>query len=126
MFSKIFARRAFSSKTMLESLTRPGTSYKIPNQLFINGQWQAAVSGETFDTVNPGTGELITKVSSAGPEDIDLAVAAAKGAADAWGTMSPTIRATLMHKFSDKIQENADELATLECEDNGKPYGDAM
>lgn len=48
--------------------------------LFINGQTQAALSGRTFDTISPSTGELLAKVSQAGKEDIDLAVAAARKA----------------------------------------------
>jgi len=76
--------------------------------------------------VNPGTGELITKVASGGVDDINAAVEAAKNAAEAWANMNPAVRSRLMLHFADKIEQSADELATLECEDNGKPFGDAM
>jgi len=98
----------------------------VRNQLLINGQWQDAKSGETFDVINPGTGELITKVASGGADDINLAVEAAKNAAKIWENVPPFVRANLMNKFADKVEQHADELVTLECEDNGKQYGDAF
>jgi len=49
----------------------------IPNQLFINGDFVDAKSGQTFATINPATEEKITDVASAGPEDVDAAVKAA-------------------------------------------------
>jgi len=103
-----------------------GASYTVRNQLFINGEWRNAHSGETFDVINPGTGELITKVASAGKQDIDDAVKAAQDAAEAWEAFPPPGKASLMHKFADKIEQHVDELVTLESEDNGKTYQDAM
>lgn len=40
--------------------------------------------------------------------------------------MPPFVRGNLLNKFADKIEQHADELVTLECEDNGKQYADAM
>ena len=76
--------------------------------------------------INPGTGEFITKVASAGVEDINDAVAAASNVAEVWESIPPFVKTTLMNKFADKIEANIDELVTLECEDNGKTYGDAF
>lgn len=70
--------------------------------------------------INPGTGELITKCASAGVEDINDAVQAASDAAKIWEQVPPFVRGNLLNKFADKIEQHADELATLECEDNGK------
>ena len=103
-----------------------GASYLVRNQLFINGEWRNAHSGETFDVINPGTGELITKVASAGKQDIDDAVKAASDAAEAWEAFPPPGKASLMNKFADKIEQHVDELATLESEDNGKMYQDVV
>jgi aldehyde dehydrogenase (NAD+) len=59
---------------------------KLPTGLFINNEWVAAKSGETFDTVNPATGEKLVAVSHAGKEDVDAAVAAARKAfKTTWG-----------------------------------------
>lgn len=73
MLSKFIQKRAFSHAE-LASKHAPGVSYPLRNKLFINGQWQDAKSGQTFDVINPATEELITKVASGGPEDIELAV----------------------------------------------------
>ena len=119
------AKRAFSTSqlpTPLASPTAPGVTYNVPNQLFINGQWKDAKDGQTFDLINPGTGELITKVASAGPADVDEAVQAATQAATIWENVPPFVRSRMMIAFADKIEAHADELATLEAEDNGKMY----
>jgi len=88
MFGKTLQKRAFS-QAQLASMTIPGASYTARNQLFINGKWQDAKSGKTFDVINPGTGKLITKVSAGGKEDIDAAVTAARIAADKWERVTP-------------------------------------
>ena len=70
--------------------------------------------------VNPGTGKFITKVQSGDAEDINRAVEAATQAAQIWENVPPFVRGNLLNKFADKIEQHADELVTLECEDNGK------
>ena len=75
--------------------------------------------------INPGTGEVITKVQSGGADDINAAVEAASQAAHIWEHVPPFVRGNLLNKFADKIEEHADELSTLDCEDNGKQYADA-
>ena len=54
--------------------------------------------------INPGTEELITKVASAGVEDIDAAVQAAKNAADIWESIPAFVRSNLINKFADKVE----------------------
>ena len=125
MFSRALTRRAFSQSTVA-SLTKPGTTYNVRNKLIINGQSVDASSSETFDVHNPGTGEFITKVASAGVDDVNAAVAAAKAAGEEWSNTSPMQRNRLMLAYADKIEQHADELTTLECEDNGKPFDQAM
>ena len=55
------SKRQFS--TQVASMTQPGVSYDIPNKLLINGEWRDAKDGQTFDVVNPATGEKITQVA---------------------------------------------------------------
>ncbi len=58
-------------------------------QLFIDGEFRDAVSGEWFDDLDPTTGEVAAKVALGGAEDVDLAVQAAKRAFEGpWGQMS--------------------------------------
>jgi len=96
----------------------------IRSGLWIENAWTAAAGGETFPTINPATGEILAEVSSAQAEDIDRAVASARGAMSdpGWGRMNPHHRAELLWKLADIIEANADELAGLETRDNGKPY----
>ena len=68
-------------------------------RLFIGGQWVDARSGETFDCINPSTGEVLTRVSRGGKDDIDAAVAAAREAfTGEWSRLKPLDRQNLMHK----------------------------
>jgi acyl-CoA reductase-like NAD-dependent aldehyde dehydrogenase len=95
-----------------------------PSGLWIDNQAGEAASGETFATVNPATGETLTRVARGAAPDIDRAVASSREAmrGKAWGRMNPHKRATLLWALADLIEANADELATLETRDNGKPY----
>ncbi|KAF3778452.1 Aldehyde dehydrogenase family 2 member C4 [Nymphaea thermarum] len=91
-------------------------------KLFINGHFVDAVSGKTFDTIDPRTGEAIAKIAEGDKEDIDVAVKAAREAFDKgpWPRMPGSQRGRLMMKFADLIDQNVDELGALEAVDAGK------
>lgn len=99
----------------------------IRNQLWIGNEWVDAASGDTFATVNPATGELITEVAEAGAADIDRAVQSARAAfADPkWRGMNPHKRSAILWRLADLIEEHADEIGALETMDNGKPIFEA-
>jgi phenylacetaldehyde dehydrogenase len=99
-----------------------------PRQLFIDGQWADAASGETFETPNPATGETLARVAEGGAEDIDRAVRAARRAFEEgpWGRMTPSERGRIIWRIGDLILEHTDELAQLESLDNGKPFAVAQ
>lgn len=92
-------------------------------KMFINGEWVAAVSGETRETINPATGEVLAAVAEGAAADVDAAVAAAKAAfyEGPWGTTPAQGRAELLFKLADLVDANAAELAELDMRDNGKP-----
>ena len=93
-----------------------------PKKLLIDGKFVDAVSGKTFETLNPATEEVLAKVPEGGKEDVDKAVKAARRALDGpWGKMATNERARLIYKLADLIEKHADELAQLETLDNGKP-----
>lgn len=96
-------------------------------RLLINGEWQDAADGKTFETINPATEAVIANVAEADKADADRAVAAARRAFDegAWRKMSATQRGNLLYKLADLIEANKDELAALETLDNGKPLSDS-
>ena len=90
-------------------------------QLFIDGKQVDAVSGRTFETVNPYTGQPWARLADGGPEDVDRAVSAARAAFEGeWGSMSGFGRAAIMRSVSRAITENAEHLARLEVNDSGK------
>ncbi|HKD44087.1 MAG TPA: aldehyde dehydrogenase family protein, partial [Candidatus Angelobacter sp.] len=95
-----------------------------PGKLLIDGQWKEG-SGRPFDTLNPATGEVLTQVAEAGPQDVDQAVAAARKAFDepagGWRKMSASERGRILWRIADALEKNIDELAELETLDNGKP-----
>lgn len=101
---------------------------KIPKikftKLFINGEFVDAVSGRTFETIDPRTGDVITSVAEGDKEDIDLAVKAAREAFDKgkWPRMSGFDRGRIMMKFADLIDEHTEELAALDAIDAGKLF----
>jgi phenylacetaldehyde dehydrogenase len=92
-------------------------------ELLINGRFEKAASGRTFDTVNPASGEVLASVAEGDAQDIDRAVQAARRAFESgpWSRMNPSERGRILHRIGDLIMEHADELAELDCLDNGKP-----
>ncbi|MBI3159389.1 MAG: aldehyde dehydrogenase family protein [Chloroflexi bacterium] len=104
---------------------QPGTLEfleKHPKNLFINNEWLAAQSGETFETRNPASGDVLAEVALAGEADVDAAVAAARTAfRGPWSQLAAADRAARLFKLADLIDAHADALAELETLDNGKP-----
>jgi len=91
-------------------------------RMLIGGEWVDAISGKTFESINPYTGRAWATAPEAGEEDVDRAVRAARAAFDEgpWGTMTGTERARLMRRVADRLAENAEALARVEITDNGK------
>lgn len=95
---------------------------------FINGEFVPSASGETFDDINPATGELITKVASGNAADIDAAVKAAKTAFDdgPWPRMALKDRCAILKRIGDLIMEHRELLARAETIDTGKPISESL
>jgi phenylacetaldehyde dehydrogenase len=96
---------------------------RTPRKMLIGGNWVDAVSGKTFETYDPSTGEVLARVAEGATEDIDLAVKEARSALEkgAWPKMSPAQRGKLLWKLADLVDQHTEELAQLETLDNGKP-----
>ncbi len=94
-----------------------------PRKMLIDGKWLDSVSGKTFPTYNPATGEVLAKVAEGDKADIDAAVKAARRAFDSgpWSRLTASERGKLIWKLADLLEENLEEFATLETLDNGKP-----
>jgi gamma-glutamyl-gamma-aminobutyraldehyde dehydrogenase len=96
-------------------------------QAFINGRFVDAASGDTFDSVNPATGAVLTQVARGDAEDINRAVAAGRAAFEdgRWSRMAPGDRKAVLLKLADLIRDNLEEMALLDSLDMGKLVTDA-
>jgi acyl-CoA reductase-like NAD-dependent aldehyde dehydrogenase len=94
-----------------------------PKRLLIDGKWVGALSGRTFESIDPATERQLALIAEADRADVDLAVAAARSAfsAKTWSGISPHVRARYLLKIGTAIEQNAEELAVLESLDMGAP-----
>src|SRR3954469_25270682 len=92
----------------------------------INGESVDSVSGQTYDVIDPTTGEVYAQAPMSGAEDVDRAYAAADGAFEAWADATPKDRANALLKIADAIESRVDEINAVECRDTGKPLGLTM
>lgn len=92
------------------------------HRLLIDGGRVSALSGRSFETVNPATGEVIARVAEADAADVNAAVRSARAAFEgAWGHMKASERGALLLRLADLIRRDEDELVRLESLDSGKP-----
>ncbi|HSL25372.1 MAG TPA: betaine-aldehyde dehydrogenase [Acidimicrobiia bacterium] len=100
---------------------------KLPEQrLYIDGGYVDATSGETFETINPATGEAIASVQHAGAADVDRAVRSARAGFEIWRDLSGTERGKVLRKAADLLRDRNEDLARLEVLDTGKPFQEAV
>ncbi len=92
----------------------------------VGGDWSFG-GGKTFESINPADGSVAAIVAEASEADVDAAVAAARAALQnpAWRDLPPHRRARLLHKFADLIDRDAERLAALQTQDNGKPISES-
>jgi acyl-CoA reductase-like NAD-dependent aldehyde dehydrogenase len=102
-----------------------GLRTPIRHQLFIDGRFVDALSGQTLPTLNPHDNSPIADVAMAGAEDVDRAVAVAQRALPAWSRMAAADRGRILLRLADLIEANAEELARLESLDTGHPLRDS-
>jgi aldehyde dehydrogenase (NAD+) len=114
--------------TVTAPVLSPGKIKIRQTKMLIDGKWVNSVSGRTFETINPATGQVIANVAEGEKADIDRAVVAARKAFEKgpWRTMAARERGRLLTRLADLIEENKEELAALETLDNGKPITDSL
>jgi len=89
--------------------------------LFLGGRFVEPASGSYFKTINPATEEVLAAVPDASSEDVDAAVAAARGGLEAWTSAGASARGKYLFRIARIMQERARELAVLETMNGGKP-----
>lgn len=88
---------------------------------FIGGKSVPSSSKETFDLVNPATGEVFAKAPQSNASDVDAAMKAAAKAFEGWRDSTPGERQKAINKIADAIEERSEELIAIESENTGKP-----
>lgn len=98
----------------------------LPGGAFIDGAFRPAISGETFPTVNPATGDKLADVAACGAADVDFAVEKAREAFDdgRWSKLHPSERKDVLIRLCKLMTRNTRELAVMESIDSGKTIYD--
>ena len=91
-------------------------------QMLINGDWVDSSDGGTFDSVNPTTGEIWSRIPEATEADVNLAVETAHLAftKGPWSKLTPTERGKCLRKLGDLLAEKSEGLGRTESIDTGK------
>ena len=114
-----------SSRQRVVRVSR-GLNGGAPLPYFIGGQWQGDGSGGTIEVVDPADGRRIASVVAGGPEEVDKAIDAARGAFEKWSFLGAPGRAELLRRLAELIDEHTEEIAEVESLDVGKPVRDAV
>jgi 5-carboxymethyl-2-hydroxymuconic-semialdehyde dehydrogenase len=93
--------------------------HSAPLGHFIDGH-AVTSSGESFDVLDPSTGQVLGQVAAGTPEDIDAAADAARRAFASWRQTKGEKRREILHAIADGIEERADEIALVESLDTGQ------
>ena len=94
--------------------------------LYIDGQDTHASSGETFETLNPATGEVICQIDMANEADVDKAVASAQAGFKVWSQMAGAERGRILGEAARILRSRNETIAALEVKDTGKPIAEAL
>ncbi|WP_176057047.1 betaine-aldehyde dehydrogenase [Paraburkholderia sp. BCC1876] len=95
-------------------------------RLYIGGGYVDATGGETFDTLDPATGEMLATVQQASAADVDRAVQSARDGQREWAALTAMQRSRILRRAVELLRERNDELAALETRDTGKPIAETQ
>ncbi|NYF11627.1 succinate-semialdehyde dehydrogenase/glutarate-semialdehyde dehydrogenase [Leifsonia sp. AK011] len=98
---------------------------KVPDGLFIGGEWVESTSGRSIDVQDPSTGSVIKTIADASVADGARALDAAVAAQESWAATPPRVRGEILRSAFDLLQERADEFALLMTLEMGKPLAEA-
>ena len=97
---------------------------RVPDQLYINGQWQNG-TGEPIVVTDPATGRVLKQIQNASVADGARALDAAVAAADSWAATPARTRAEILRRAFDLLQERRDDFAAVMTLEMGKPIAEA-
>ncbi|MEC9460911.1 MAG: aldehyde dehydrogenase family protein, partial [SAR324 cluster bacterium] len=94
-------------------------------QVYINGEWSDADSGETTDITNPSTGEVLGTVPNCGAVEAKRAIEGANEAWPKWRSKTAKERALILRRWYELMIENQEDLARLMTAEQGKPLSES-
>ncbi|WP_165225664.1 NAD-dependent succinate-semialdehyde dehydrogenase [Affinirhizobium pseudoryzae] len=97
----------------------------LRNLCLIDGEWVGASSGRTMMVTDPADATGLTSVSCLDPQEIEVAVAAARRAFEAWSRLAAKERSQILRRWFDLVLVNADDLAAIITAEQGKPLAEA-
>ncbi|WP_298876562.1 NAD-dependent succinate-semialdehyde dehydrogenase [uncultured Microbacterium sp.] len=97
----------------------------LPTDLFIDGAWRPASTGDRFDVIDPSTGDVLATVADASVADGDAALAAAHRAQESWGRTAPRERAEILRRAFEMVTARAEDFALAMTLEMGKPLAEA-
>lgn len=92
---------------------------------YIDGHSNSRDAARRAEVFNPATGQVTGRVALGTVEDVEAAVAAAARAFPSWSTTPPHVRARVMFRFRDLVEQHADRLAAIITAEHGKVLSDA-
>jgi malonate-semialdehyde dehydrogenase (acetylating)/methylmalonate-semialdehyde dehydrogenase len=92
---------------------------------FYNGEFVESVSTGDLDVTSPIDGNLLSTVPMSTADELNKAVASAKGAVESWGQMPVKERVQVFFRYRNLLEQNSDELTALIAEENGKTWDEA-
>ncbi|WP_227367945.1 aldehyde dehydrogenase [Halomonas sp. M20] len=101
---------------------------RFETRAFIGNAFSEAASGESFETINPATGETLASIASCDKADVETAVGHARKAFERgdWSRIAPGKRKQVMLRLADLMEQHKNELALLDTLDMGKPVGSSL
>lgn len=87
---------------------------------YINGQWVASHTGQTFETINPATEATVATVVRSDAQDVAAAVAAAKDAYNKWRLTPAPKRGEILYAVAELLKERKEEISRLATQEMGK------
>src|ERR1700710_1171748 len=89
----------------------------------VDGELVDSASGETYDVIDPTTGEVYATAPKSGAEDVDRAYRCAATAFESWRDATPSARQKALLKIADALESRSREFVDVESRDTGKPIG---
>ncbi len=92
---------------------------------YIDGRWVESSTGETFESTNPATGEVLGRVTKSGREDVERAVAAARQSFERWRRVPAPRRGEILFRAGEIMRQRKEDLARLMTREMGKVIAEA-